>query len=129
MIGASCIGIHGQGKMESPKKVQVLRIYVGSHLNLSSQIPVFESLLNRARMMKLSGATIFRCQKGFGSAELKGSSAYRMSIDEPIMLEIIDAPDKIGEFIPAARELLNNRGLMTLHSVEIIHQGGVPEVS
>lgn len=112
--------------MQIPTKGTALRIYLGANLNRGTHIPVFESVLMRARMMKLAGATIYHCQKGFGAAEVKGSSDYKMSPEDPVIIEIVDSAEKIQEFIPVAQQLLQTRGLMTTHDVDIVHQGERP---
>jgi PII-like signaling protein len=103
----------------------VLRIYVGENLR-HGPLPVYETLLNRARVMKMAGATVFKSPKGYGHAETAGSHAYRMSIEAPVILEIVDTPENIHNFIPAAKELLQNHGLMTVHATTIVHQGAWP---
>lgn len=114
--------------MKVPRSVQVLRIYIGASYHHGSTVPVFETLITRARMMKMAGATIFKCHKGYGPAEIAGSSDYRMSTEPPIIVEIVDTPENIATFVPVAKEILHNRGLMTLHEAQVIHQGAAPEL-
>lgn len=112
--------------MELPKKADVLRIYIGESHFASAGMPVYEDLIYRARAMRLAGATIITSGLGYGQSELKPSARgnkYRISDDTPVIVEIVDTPEKIDTFIPIAQQLLGKYGLITRDSLNIVHYG------
>jgi PII-like signaling protein len=114
--------------LQIPKKVDVLRLYIGESHFVSAGMPVYEDLLYRAREQGLAGATIIKSGLGFGQAELKPSSSghkYRISDDAPVIIEIVDDAQKIDSFIPIAQKLMSKHGLMTRHSAEVVHYGEI----
>lgn len=108
--------------MALPPQAHVLRIYIGENIR-HGPLRVYEALIYRARMMNMAGATILKSHIGFGHAETSGARSYAISADLPILIEIVDTPDNILNFVPVAKELLKNRGLITLHEVNVLHQG------
>ena len=114
--------------MHIPKKVDVLRIYLGERHFVSGGMPLYEDILYRAREKGLAGATVLKSGLGYGQVELKPSAEghkYRVSTDTPVVIEIVDGAEKIDEFIPIAQKLLGKYGLITRHSSEVIHYGEI----
>lgn len=112
--------------MQIPQKVHVLRLYIGESHFVSAGLPVYEDLLYRARELRLAGATISKSGLGYGQAELKpggNGHKYRISDDKPVVIEIVDAPEKITAFIPVAQKLMGKYGLITRHEAEVLHYG------
>jgi PII-like signaling protein len=46
----------------------------------------------------------------------------RLSEDLPIVIEIVDAPDKIQGFLPELKKMIGS-GLVTMEKVEVIQYG------
>lgn len=115
--------------MHTEENAGVLRIYIGeSHYH--KNVPVYEAIVYRARERQLAGATVFKSGLGFGGAELKpaqGHHPYRVSDDAPAIIEIVDKETRLRDFLPVVREMLGNRGLVTLHVVAVLHYGGATE--
>lgn len=114
--------------MQIPKKVDVLRMYIGESHFVSAGIPVYEDILYRAREQGLAGATIIKSGLGFGQAELKPSDRshkYRISDDIPVIIEIVDDKEKIDSFILIAQKLMGHHGLITRHIAEVVHYGEI----
>lgn len=112
--------------MQLPHAAHLLRIYVGASLQ-HGPLPVFEALMYRARTMNMAGVTILKNHIGFGHAETAGSHSLKMAADLPVVVELVDTPENIAAFIPVAKEMLHNRGLITLQETTVIHQGTWPE--
>ncbi|MDA8263121.1 MAG: DUF190 domain-containing protein [Actinomycetota bacterium] len=61
---------------------------------------LYETLLKLAREQGLAGATVWRGVEGFGSAGIVRTSRFPDAASGlPIMLEIIDLPEKVDRFL------------------------------
>ncbi len=76
-----------------------------------------------AREQKLAGATVLRGPIGFGrSSHLHTTKILRLSQDLPIVIEIVDAEEKINAFVPTLEKLMGS-GLVTLEKVKVLRYG------
>jgi PII-like signaling protein len=108
--------------MQVPRRACLLRIFVGESDRWQGA-PLFEALVMRARMAHLAGATVMRCPMGFGaSSRLHTARILRLSEDLPIVIDIVDAREKIEAFLPVVEEMVEH-GLVTLEDVEVIRYG------
>lgn len=108
--------------MEIPKDAVLLRIFVGEDDKAGRQ-PLYEAIVLKAREMHLAGATLLRGPMGFGrSSRLHTTKILRLSADLPIVIEIVDAEEKINEFLPILNEMMGS-GLVTLEKVKVLRYG------
>ena len=64
------------------------------------------------------GATVFRGLMGFGAnSRIHTSKILRLSLDLPIVVEIVDTPEKIREFLLCIGSAIKE-GLVTLEKTE-----------
>ena len=106
--------------MEPPQEATLLRIFIGESDRFDHK-PLYEVLVLKAREMQLAGATVLRGPLGFGaSSRIHTSKILRLSMDLPIVVEIIDSREKIDQFLPVLNELIQG-GLATLESVQVLH--------
>lgn len=106
--------------MNLPAKSARLRIYTGESEKLEHK-PLYEVLVLKARKAGLSGATVFRSPLGYGgSSELHSAKILQLSTDLPVVVEMIDAEEKLRSFAEQTKELIGG-GLITLEQVEVIH--------
>jgi uncharacterized protein len=113
--------------MELPKEALLLRIFLGESDELEGE-PVFQKIVLKAREMNLAGATVLRGPLGFGrSSHLHASSAFRLSKDLPIVIEIVDTEQKIQEFLVAVEDIVG-AGLITLERVQAIFYKAKPPI-
>jgi len=97
----------------------LLRIFIGESDRWRHQ-PLYEAIVLKAREMHLAGATVLRGPMGFGkSSRLHTSKILRLSIDLPLVIEIVDTEEKLNGFLPALDEMMK-RGLVTLERVRVI---------
>lgn len=105
---------------------QAARIYIGEADKIKGKL-LFEVIVRTAREMGLPGATVFRGVEGFGAKSvLHTARLLRLSDDLPILVEIIDLPQRLGPFVERVEELLDEAGcgaLITLEDVQIIRYG------
>ncbi len=58
---------------------------------------------------------------GFGaSSRLHTAKILRLSVDLPLIIEIVDAEEKIKAFLPELKTLVGG-GLVTLEKVHVLH--------
>ena len=106
--------------MHLPEDAMLLRIFIGESDRWHHQ-PLYEALVLKAREMHLAGATVLRGPMGFGkSSLLHTAKILRLSMDLPLIIEIVDTEDKINSFLPALDEMMQG-GLVTLEKVRVIH--------
>ena len=75
----------------------------------------------KAREMHLAGATVLRGPMGFGkSSRLHTAKILRLSMDLPIVIEIVESEEKVNEFLSVLDEMMGG-GLVTLEKVKVIH--------
>ncbi|MGA8658145.1 MAG: DUF190 domain-containing protein [Chthoniobacterales bacterium] len=112
--------------MELPRDAMLLRIFIGEEDELQG-VPLYEKIVLKARQLKLAGATVLRGPMGFGkSSHLHTAKILRLSLDLPMVIEIVDSEDKIREFLPVLDEMMRG-GLATLERVQaIIYRGEQP---
>jgi PII-like signaling protein len=108
--------------MHVPADALMLRIYLGED-DKAGNIPLYEAIVLAAREQKLAGATVLRGPIGFGrSSHLHTAKILRLSQDLPIVIEMVDAEEKINAFIPTLEKLMGN-GLVTLEKVKVLRYG------
>ena len=105
--------------MQIPQDALLLRIFVGESDRWQHQ-PLYEALVLKARAMNLAGATVLRGPMGFGkSSRLHTAKILRLSMDLPVVIEIVDTEEKINAFLPSLEAMLQG-GLVTLEKVRVI---------
>jgi len=109
--------------MNLPNEATLLRIFLGESARWKHQ-PLYEAIVLKAREMHLAGATVLRGPMGFGkSSRLHTAKILRLSMDLPVVIEIVDAEEKIQSFLPALDEMMKG-GLVTQEKVRVIQYRG-----
>jgi PII-like signaling protein len=108
--------------MQIPRDAVLLRIFIGED-DKAGRLPLYEAIVLKAREMHLAGATVLRGPIGFGrSSRLHTTKVLRLSEDLPIIIEIVDAEEKIDAFLPDLEKLMGS-GLVTLEKVKVLRYG------
>lgn len=107
--------------MHVPEEGALLRIFIGeSDREKKSHLPLYEALVLRAREAHLAGATVLKGPMGFGRhSRMHTAKLLELSSDLPIVIEIVDAEEKIKAFMPVVDELVTE-GLVTLEAVRVL---------
>ncbi|NCC24149.1 MAG: DUF190 domain-containing protein [Deltaproteobacteria bacterium] len=80
--------------------IETIRIFVGETARHQG-LPVYELIIREARKRGLAGATVYRGVMGFGAnSQIHTSKILRLSEDLPIVIEIVDTPERIQAFLP-----------------------------
>jgi PII-like signaling protein len=105
--------------MHLPHEAMLLRIFIGESDRWHHQ-PLYEAIVLKARELHLAGATVLRGPMGYGkSSRLHTAKILRLSMDLPLVIEIVDAEEKIQAFLPVLDEMMKG-GLVTLEKVRVI---------
>jgi len=104
--------------MKLPREGKLLRIFIGESDKHEGK-PLYEWLVIQAKAQGLAGATVLRGLMGFGAnSRIHTSKILRLSLDLPIIVEIVDTDEKIKGFISSIENALQG-GLVTLEKAEV----------
>ncbi|MEJ2216278.1 MAG: DUF190 domain-containing protein [Gemmatimonadota bacterium] len=82
--------------------------------------PLYQALLNLLRQRGFAGATVLRGIAGFGAtAKVHTDKILRLSLDLPIVLEVVEEEEKIEAILPELDRLIGG-GLITLERAHVI---------
>lgn len=105
--------------MRTEREGVLLRIFVGESDTWHGR-PLYEAIVRRAREEGLAGATVLRGIEGFGAhSRIHTSRILRLSEDLPVVIEIVDEPERVEAVLPALDEMIGE-GLITLERVRVI---------
>ena len=109
--------------MELKAESKLLRIFLGE-ADKVRHTALYEAIVREARRMELAGATVWRGVMGFGAASrIRTARILDLSADLPVIVEIVDAEEKIDRFLPMLHALFENAGcggLVTIENVKVI---------
>src|SRR5438445_5807598 len=109
--------------MHLPEDAVLLRIFIGESDRYQHR-PLYEAIVLKARELQLAGATVLRGPMGFGkSSRLHTSKILRLSMDLPLVIEIVDSEEKIQEFLPVLDPMMGG-GLLTIEKVTVMDYRG-----
>jgi uncharacterized protein len=108
--------------MQLPRQAVLLRIFLGED-DRHEHKPLYEAIVLKAREQHLAGATVLRGPMGFGhSSRLHTTKILRLSQDLPLVIEIVDSPEKIEGFLPVLDGIIGS-ALVTLEKVQVLQYG------
>jgi len=95
--------------MQIPSDALLLRIFIGESDRWEHK-PLYEAIVLAAREAHLAGATVLRGPMGFGkSSRLHTAKILRLSMDLPLVIEIVDSEEKINAFLPMLDQMVGGR--------------------
>jgi PII-like signaling protein len=104
-------------RQEGPAKL--LRVYMGEADKWNGE-PLYDAIVKKLRMMDIAGATVYRGILGYGA---KGHDHHATFLhptrDLPIMISVIDAPEKIAAAAVAIEDMLED-GLIVISEAHIV---------
>lgn len=104
--------------MTLPQDGCLLRIFLGESDRHSGR-PLHEWIVLKAREQGLAGATVLRGMMGYGAhSRLHTSQVERLSLDLPIVVEIVDVREKVEAFLALIDGDIAE-GLATLERAEV----------
>ena len=101
-----------------PEEGYLLRIFIGESDRHNGKL-LYEWIVTKAREEGLAGATVLRGMMGFGAhSRLHTFKIERLSQDLPIVIEIVDAHEKLEKFLALIDHEIEE-GMATLEEIKI----------
>jgi PII-like signaling protein len=108
--------------MRIPRDAVILHIFIGED-DTYRHLPLYEAIILMAREMQIAGATLLRGPVGCGrSARLRTTRILGLPRDLPIVIEIVDAEDRINAFLQALDPMMSS-GLVSIGKVQVRQYG------
>lgn len=105
--------------MTAPQDGYLLRIFIGESDRRDGK-PLHEWLVLKAREEGLAGATVLKGIMGFGAhSRIHTFKIERLSEDLPIVVEIVDAKEKLERFLERIDPAISE-GLATLEKAQVL---------
>lgn len=105
--------------MRTESQAHLLRIFVNESDRYEGKA-VYETIIRAARDQGLAGATALRGIEGYGAAgKIYSVKVLHLSEDVPIVVEIIDTPERIAAFIPTLDKVIAE-GIVTVEKVHLL---------
>jgi hypothetical protein len=104
--------------MVIPREGYLLRIFIGESDKHEGK-PLYEWIVLKAREHGLAGATVLRGMMGYGAkSRLHTFKVERLSLDLPMVVEIVDAREKLEAFLSLIDDNVTE-GLATIEKVDV----------
>lgn len=104
--------------MSLPTEGKLLRIFVGESDRWEGR-PLYEAIVLEARKRGLAGATVIKGFMVFGAhSRIHTAKLLELSQDLPIIIEIVDAAERIEGFMPDLEKMVGD-GLITVERAEV----------
>ncbi|KMY68463.1 hypothetical protein AAU61_01985 [Desulfocarbo indianensis] len=105
--------------MPLSSEAQLLRVFIGEQDKYDGKL-LYEALVLEARRLGLAGATVYRGVLGYGAnSVVHTDKILRLSQGLPVVVEIVDSPEKIEAFLPILDGMMQE-GLATLEKAQVI---------
>ena len=69
---------------------------------------------------KVAGSTVWTGVDGFGKRKRSTIQLEGITINMPLIIEIIDEKSKLESLLPSLKRLVNDNGLVTIHEVDVV---------
>ena len=97
----------------------LMRIYVGESDKWHGET-LYQAILELLRQEGFFGATVLRGVAGYGSSSrVHTEKILRLSQDLPIIVEVVEAAEKINAILPRLDEMVDG-GMITLEKARVI---------
>lgn len=101
-----------------PEECFLLRIFFGE-ADEYRHGPLYRAIVRKAQELNMAGATVLRGPMGFGrSGHLHNAHILRLSLDLPMIVEIVDETEKIEAFLPELKKMMPG-GLITMERAQV----------
>jgi PII-like signaling protein len=110
--------------MEFAGERTLMRVFIGEsdrcHSGRHRGKPLYEGILLTLRERGFAGATVTRGIAGFGaSARIHTAKVLRLSLDLPIIVEVVESEERIQEVLPELDGMIGG-GLITLEKARVV---------
>jgi uncharacterized protein len=105
--------------MPVPRDAILPAIFIGEEDRLAHE-PLYEAIVLKARAQHLAGATVLRGPLGVGhSSRLHTTKVLPLSEDLPMVIEVVDSPEKIDPSLPLLDGVMSG-GPVTLGKLKVV---------
>ena len=109
-------------------RARLLRVFIGEADKWHGQ-PLYDAVVKKLRMMDIAGATVYRGVLGYGAkGHQHKKSFFHVSRDMPIMVSVIDSPEKIAAAAEAVEEMLED-GLIVISDTDFVRLVRSPQIT
>jgi len=106
--------------MKVPTEGKLLRVFIGEADRWHGR-PLYEAIVEEGRLRGLAGATVWKGSRGFGAhSRMHTAKILRLSENLPVVIEIVDAAEKIEASVRERLDEMVQEGLVTLERAEVI---------
>ncbi|HJU14455.1 MAG TPA: DUF190 domain-containing protein [Candidatus Nitrosotalea sp.] len=81
---------------------------------------VHNIILDLLRKGKISGATVWTGVAGYGKRGKSNFQIEGISVNMPMLIEVIDDLSKIEKILPEIKEVIGDNGLVTINKVGVV---------
>ena len=101
---------------------KVIRVYVDEDLKWEGKL-LYKAIVDRLLKENISpGATVFKGVEGFGSsAHLHTPRIIEVTENLPMVVEVVDQPDRALKALNLIEEMLPNHCLVTVQDTQVLH--------
>lgn len=115
--------------MKPGEKAKRLRIYISSTDKFRHNL-LYEEIVFAAKKSGIAGATVLKGIMGYGaSSEIYTGKLWELSEKMPLVVEIIDSPDKIDSFFDSIKPLFESSGkghmITADETIVLVHKAGI----
>ncbi len=104
--------------MRSMEDALLLRIFLGEE-DMVGDEPLYRTIFEAAMKAGLAGGTALRAPMGFGiSRSVRTGINIDAGAHQPIIVEIIDRPDRIEAFLPIIEPMIPS-GMVTMEALKV----------
>src|SRR5215813_238994 len=101
-------------------KVSRITVFVGESDQVHHR-PLYAEVVHRAHAAGLAGASVFRGAESYGASNhIHTTRLLSLSGDLPMMIVIVDTPEKAMSFLPELSRLVT-QGLILVDEVDAVH--------
>jgi PII-like signaling protein len=109
----------GPSHRRSVIPAKLLRIFFGEADKWQDE-PLYDAIVKRLLLMDIAGATVYRGIQGYGAKGHEHKKGFlHVSRDLPIMVSVIDTPDKIRAAAQVVEGMLED-GLLVISDVDMV---------
>lgn len=112
--------------MQLAEDGRLVRIFIGEDDRWEGE-PLYRAIVLKAKELGLAGATVLKGPMGFGAnSRVHTNRLIEVSSDLPLVIEIVDAPEKIETLLPFLDAVVQE-GLITVENVRVLKYRHNPE--
>lgn len=101
---------------------KILKIYISEDSKYHGH-NLYHALVLKLKELGMAGVTVTRGIEGFGQEKrLHSTRLLDLTLNLPIIVEVVDIPERIGKAIPVVEEMVNE-GLIMVTDVNVVKYG------